>query len=563
MNSPSRRDRLRTKSIPAAATACVVSILAMMAPAQDLLRPRISATLVGGARTFATSGDFTNDGLPDLILFGANVGPELVANPGLATSQQLAAAQAIFPGLSGFAAAITQVSAARLDGDPNLDLLFVGADINGSGTTVWTALGNGDGTFQAPQFAFAVSAGLATGTAGFDVFDFDRDGRDDVLEHVRIPITVGGDLMLWRIRMNSWPVFSAGTVFQTTGFGIPAMGDFNGDGVPDFVRAPQNTLGAPFLAVYSVTASGNFVNWPPIGVPAAVQLDDAGRVTVGDVNADGFSDVVFAATAPPLVGPAICFGNAAGLGPAQWTSSVLPPGASLASAQVVDCDGDGISDVLMTTRTPQSPAGGVGPTVDGVSFLRGLGSGVLQAPPHRLAADALVPVGSVTQTAIGDFDSDGDVEIVTIRRTVGAANPTTTLVVFDDHSFDARGCSGGAGLPTLDATTPSLGNLAFEVVVTGAPLRPTVLGLSRASTSGIGCGIGLSLAVPDIILPIGVLGTSTTDGAGRASFPLPIPNLPQLAASYFLQAAIEDPTGTFPAGGASLALTRTRQLLVF
>jgi hypothetical protein len=141
------------------------------------------------------------------------------------------------------------------------------------------------------------------------------------------------------------------------GLSVSTAGDVNGDGYSDVI------VGAPFYDNGHVAEGRAFVyHGSPagLGVSAwAVESDQSNAEmgfsvsTAGDVNADGFSDVIVGApkynTSPSREGRASVYhGSPAGLGIATWTADATQGsllGYSVASAG--DVNGDGYGDVIV------------------------------------------------------------------------------------------------------------------------------------------------------------------------------------------------------------------------
>ena len=152
-------------------------------------------------------------------------------------------------------------------------LTFVTGDYNGDGKTdvaqvspagVDTLLGNGDGTLQtavASTFAPALPQPYSTAVPG----DFNGDGKLDIAYR---PATAAGgpSNRVTLVFGRGDGMFNSTATVPTDGFaGGIALGDFNGDGVPDFVVSNSDTQsinvflgGAVSGFAISVSHTGNF-----------------------------------------------------------------------------------------------------------------------------------------------------------------------------------------------------------------------------------------------------------------------------------------------------------------
>jgi uncharacterized protein (TIGR03437 family) len=172
------------------------------------------------------TADLNGDGKVDLVVANQdfNVGAvSVLLGNGDGTFQ---APQQYKGGPSATAAAIGD-----FDGDGKLDL----ASVDNNGLNVF--LGNGDGTFQAPQqYALA-------GTMWVEAADFDGDGNLDL-----VVSTVGSTKNLAFFLGNGDGTFQApALLFGGNGPANMALGDFNKDGKPDLAVANlgQNCTGCP------------------------------------------------------------------------------------------------------------------------------------------------------------------------------------------------------------------------------------------------------------------------------------------------------------------------------
>lgn len=217
-------------------------------------------------------------------------------------------------------------------------------------------------TFTIPQATANVGGGV--GTAG----DLNGDGFSDVL--VGAPLYDDGAKvdagMVWAFLgssagLSSTPIWSTvgDQAGAQLGYGLGTAGDVNGDGYADFlVPAPrydngQTDEGRVYLYLGSATGPAASPAW--IGEPdkAATAYGSAVH-TLGDLNRDGFADVVIGG--PEWDGDSLSnagkvwvyLGSTAGLaGAAAWTTDSGQANATLGVAVGAgDVNGDGTPDLL-------------------------------------------------------------------------------------------------------------------------------------------------------------------------------------------------------------------------
>jgi hypothetical protein len=203
----------------------------------------------------------------------------------------------------------------------------------------------------------------------------------------------GGDYALTTTLAPASPPFQpfgTGTRSGTTGFGGPefAVGDFNGDGIPDL---------ATTCGVYLGLGDGTFRN--PSG---GLDLPDPNprdycAIVAGDFNGDGKLDLAMANYVTGSVLVLMGNGNGTFQPAGQYWAGNLP--FSLVAG---DFNGDGKLDLAVANDGVPLPFGN-GP--GGVSVLLGNGDGTFQ-PAHEYAAGA-----SPTYLVTGDFTGDGHLDL--------------------------------------------------------------------------------------------------------------------------------------------------------
>jgi hypothetical protein len=346
-----------------------------------------------------------------------------------------------------------QVTTADLDGDGRSDVCFVEFVSNGLGVLSTRA----DGWFHGP----ALTA-LGASPGRYTLADFDGDGELDAA--VLLP---GGQVGVALGRGDG--TFEAPLVQRAGAVALDvAAGDFDGDGALDLV-----TAGGALAAVSVLRGNGDGTFGLPFLVPTS---HPSTAVLVVDATGDGELDVVSRNTSNSSV--SLLAGRGDGtFATATTLGASSPPGDIVA----LDLDADGRVDLLKSNTTSTLnvwkgvPGGGLGPRIDvnvatpfeldaiadldgdseldlvgwdsgDLKVLRGLGGGTAFAV-HQVIDD--VPAG--TSTALGDFNDDGETDVVFTTANGSAAGELVVLHGIGGGRFDAPSTS-----PSVVATTALL-----------------------------------------------------------------------------------------------------------
>jgi hypothetical protein len=328
-----------------------------------------------------TTGDFNGDGLADVAAAGYQVqtcgDKPCPVNPRV--SLFLSNGDGTFTAGATYVAYSSPgtVAAGDFNGDGVLDLVtadtHTGKKYEGLNVTV--QIGNGDGTFQAPQYI-----GVAKTPAAVDVEDVDGDGILDVA----VPLNTNSIQSLAYLRGRGDGTFFP-TGFYDAGANAAAVAilDYTGDGVRDLAVLNAVT-GTGTVTLLAGDGNGSFTAAPPL------YGTGASSVAAADFTGDARPD--FAATGTGASTDISVFAGGAGGGFQSVTQ--IPDGDGVRQLQAADYDGDGKPDLAIST-SPEQTAGNIS---------LALGTGGATAFE---VAEKYPSVAESHGMAVGDFNGDG------------------------------------------------------------------------------------------------------------------------------------------------------------
>ena len=363
-------------------------------------------------------------------------------------------------------------------------------------------LGNGDGTFTAT----AVSPPTGSGPDSVAVGDFNGDGIPD------LAVANDYDFTVTILLGNGDGTFTPTAVSPATG-NTPislAVGDFNGDGKADLAVANNNNGKAGTVTILLGNGDGTFT---PVATSPATGTDPF-SVAVGDFKGTGKADLAVANKNGGNAGTVtILLGN----GDGTFTAAAVSPatGNGAESVAVGDFNGDGIPDLAVVNNN--------GGNAGTVTILLGNGDGTFTA-----AAVSPATGNGADSVAVGDFNGGG----VSDLAVANSADNTATALLTGNRTATAT-ASGiapvGAGTHLMEASYPGDGNYSSSVSGTTAltVAAPAPVSFSPTSLTFSPQDMGLTSAPQTVTVtntgtanltfsPVTIGGTNASDFAKSA-----------------------------------------------
>jgi uncharacterized protein (TIGR03437 family) len=287
---------------------------------------------VGGAGMSLIEGDFNGDGKTDFAVALKGSVSVLLGNGDGTFHAPLNSASGVN--------SVSGLATGDFNGDGKPDLIVAGD------SSVTVLLGNGDGTFR-------VGESSAINGSYLVVADFNRDGKAD------FAISTAGGVEFF--------LGNGDGTFEPSGFLVDnsssfAVADFNADGIPDFV-----TDGTKGLTIFLSHGDGSFTAMPSFDAPFQEWSDfgigkgGVAGFAVGDFNGDGIPDLAIEISYPQgydssssnQLGVLFSRGDgtfSSGVAVATTGSYPLPCCAGSIGFSVGDYNGDGITDIAVNAN---------------------------------------------------------------------------------------------------------------------------------------------------------------------------------------------------------------------
>jgi hypothetical protein len=458
----------------------------------------------GSSPSGEVTADFNGDGIPDLAILSTNNtisfgGPFTVAvflGNGDGTFR---AGPTIQP--SGMQVYPYMISG-DFNGDGKPDLAILTWNLL-STSYLTILLANGDGSFSAQPTVVAISQGNGggDGIAGtMATADFNGDGKLD-LAVVGDYVSAGGVGIL--LGNGDGTFTAAGPNLDPSGdFALIATGDFNGDGIPDFVTPNYFEFGGSptiFLGKGDGTFTFKKTSFTLDYFPTSV--------VVGDFNGDGVLDLAFS----DLNGVEIALGNGDGTFNETSASPIQVPD-ELYSLQAGDFNHDGKLDLA-----------GWDTYFGQIVLLLGAGDGTFAV--MKTTPGVTPSTFGIHQIAAADFNGDGVPDLAMLTYSVNTASILLTVPT-ETATATVNGIAPvGAGTHNVDASYA--GDSHYSAVTSSpaaltAGLAPLVV-TPAAGTYTSAQTLTITEAIPGSTIYYELTGAVSTNGYVQYTGPVALP----------------------------------------
>jgi hypothetical protein len=423
-----------------------------------------------------TMADLNGDGKPDLVL----ASPYIYSINSTGVNVLLGNGDGTFQAPQGFATSGTDpglTAVADLNGDGKPDI--VATDYYSGSLSV--LLGNGDGTFQA---AVAYPSGGASLTV-VTIADVNGDGKPDILAGNNCGIYYNcipdAGATVGVLLGNGDGTFQAAVTYRTGGSGSVlglalAVADVNNDQKPDILVA--NAI-SNSVSVLLGTGDGTLQ-------PAVVYASggaDAKSIAIAHVNSDSALDVVLINGCTTLVGYYNCTGDSLvglllGNGDGTLQSALTydletESPESTAGIMVADLDGDHKPDLIVGwpggIAVLINDTGSAPPKTTISSSPRPSIYGQPVVLTAKVSSPLTLPTGSVSF-------SDGATLLGTGKLNNGIASISVTTLSGGSHSITANYLGSGSLYPSTSAPLRQIVTLATTTITLSSSSNPAPRG---------------------------------------------------------------------------------------
>lgn len=363
-----------------------------LANGEDTVGDRYFGTAVVGA------GDLDGDGYDD-VLVSAN--SHIYVYLGSATGLATESANSLSPEHSTSYFYSTVAPAGDVNGDGYADVIVPAREYDSAISWIYVYMGSHEGVSAVGTTLEFLNTGLYSSGCGCDgAGDVDGDGYDDiVVKQCNVP---GVDVF----RGSASGVLPTPTVVlnggASEGFGssVAGVGDVNGDGYDD---VGVGTYSGKEVYLFEGSVTGT------MDVPTTILSGTASRfgeeiAAAGDVDGDGFDDILVGTDRD---GSYLFQGSPAGLAatPSAHFTDASASFSTSVTAAAGDVNGDGYDDVIIGAPYP------LGAVASRVYVYLGAAAGMSATPSASLEGESGISFGRAL-AGVGDVNGDGYSDIV-------------------------------------------------------------------------------------------------------------------------------------------------------